>query len=58
MNLESNNSDDEAVHQNATQVCTAVAFYLLYCSRFYQWLHVVNEQFDGDTERGGYYCWF
>jgi hypothetical protein len=47
MKCESNNSDDEAVYQNAAQVCTAVAFYLLYCSRFYQRLHVVNEQSDG-----------
>jgi hypothetical protein len=24
---------------------------MLYCSRFYQWVHVVNEQSDGDAER-------
>jgi hypothetical protein len=27
MNRESNNTDDEAAHQNAAQICVAFAFY-------------------------------
>jgi hypothetical protein len=33
MNYESDNTDDEAVYQNAAQIRVAFAFYRLSCSR-------------------------